>query len=87
MQKQGLLKSIIKRRNSFDISFLKEKLDKLHSQDQTLVKIESCPNNFFDLVRHVYESFKEITQRATAIEVLCNEMLKYLDPGNSKVQK
>ena len=85
MQKQGLLKNVIKRRHSFDASFLKEKADKIHTQDQILVKIETCPTNYFDLVRHIYESFKEITQRAAAIEVLCNEMLKSLDPSNSKV--
>ena len=84
MQKQGILKNVIKRRNSFDSSFHKDKSDK-GSQEQMVVKIETSPSNFFDLVRHIYESFKEITQRATAIEVLCNEMLKYLDPGNSKV--
>ena len=85
MQKQGLLKNIIKRRHSFDASFLKEKPDKTHSQGQILVKIDTCPNVYFDLVRHIFESFKEITQQAAAIEVLCNEMLKSLDPGNSKV--
>ena len=85
MNKLGILKTIIKRRHSFDASFLKEKIDKLRSQDQMLAKIEMCPNAYFELIRYIFESFNEITQRATAIEVLCSEMLKYLDPGSSKV--
>jgi hypothetical protein len=85
MQKTGILKLIIKRRHSFDGIINTEKLEKIKNQDLALEKVSKCPTLFFDLVRYIYESFKEISQRANIIELLCNEILKCLDPGNSKV--
>jgi hypothetical protein len=57
----------------------------MHKQGQIYKKIEQNPNAYFDLIRHIYESFKDITQKATAIEVLANEIIKRIDPDNCKV--
>ena len=85
MHRHGLLKPIIKRRHSLDIN--EDVTNKNSANDQILLNIDKCPSGYFEIVRYIYECFKDISQRSSAIEVICSEILKCLDPSNSKVRK
>ena len=81
MKKNQLIKPI-KRRNSIDCVRSKYTIEK---QPQIYKKVEQTPNAYFDLIRYIYESFKDITQKSEAIELLANEIIKRIQPENCKV--